>query len=66
MLESYIIGIGVFVVLAIAWVIVQRLWQKTFYKYASDEDALAARGSCSNCSCMGFCEETGKSIEKEI
>lgn len=53
MMDTYIIGIGGVVGLAIVWVLVQKLWRRTFADYIADEDVLAERRSCSNCGCAG-------------
>lgn len=56
-MERYLIGIIGFVGLAVIWLVVQRLWKSSFENYIEDDDVLAARGSCSNCNCMGgVCE----------
>lgn len=53
----YVIAIGGIVALMMAWVWVQSVWRKTFSKNISDEDVLAERRSCGNCSCTKVCKK---------
>ncbi len=56
MLKLLLTGIGGMVGLMLVWVLVQRLWGKTFAGYFSDEDVLAERRDCRSCGCTTACE----------
>jgi hypothetical protein len=57
-MERYLLGIGLFVGLALFWVAIQAIWRKTFADNIYEDDVLAARGNCTNCGCMGgVCED---------
>ena len=42
--------------LLLGWLAVQGAWRKTFIPDSHDDDVLAARGSCGQCSCVGACQ----------
>jgi hypothetical protein len=50
---TYLIGIGSIVGLMIAWAAVQHYWKASFTEEMTQDDALAERSSCGNCSCAG-------------
>jgi len=59
-MKHYIVGIGLFVALALLWVLVQSAWRKAFADtFNEDHDVLSGRGNCTNCSCRGgdVCED---------
>ena len=58
MIKSLIIGIGLTVVLVLAWVVVQFWWKSTFREEYLEEDALAGRRSCGNCGCVTACRRS--------
>ncbi len=55
MIGAYIIGIIGTISLMVIWIGIQSLWRKTFAKHVSDEDAMAERTKCGNCSCTTIC-----------
>jgi hypothetical protein len=57
MLHQYIIGVGVFVFLSMAWVGVQRAWKKSFPDIGLDPDALAGRSGCQGCAKASSCHD---------
>lgn len=60
---TYIIGIGGFIGLAILWIVIQKLWGKSFpEQITGDEDVLAIRGTCSSCGCNGVCKDNRKQV----
>jgi len=52
---SYVIGFVGVVGLMLVWYYVQALWKKTFPDHVVDDDAMAERTKCSNCSCTTAC-----------
>ena len=58
MLQTYLTGIVLLVLISVAWLAVQRLWQRHFPGQA-EADALQGRSGCHNCSCgAGECRES--------
>jgi hypothetical protein len=57
MIKSLIIGIGVTVILVLAWVLVQIWWKNAFKDEYLEDDVLVGRKSCSNCGCTTVCKE---------
>jgi hypothetical protein len=55
-LETYVIGLGAVVVLAVAWVGVQSAWRRVFPGVSSDPDVLAGRLGCHGCDGTDVCE----------
>ena len=49
MIYHYLIGVGVFALLAAAWVGVQRAWRRSFPDMGGDPDVLAGRPGCGGC-----------------
>ena len=49
MLYHYMIGIGAVILVATAWLGVQRAWKRAFPEAAADPDALAGRSGCGGC-----------------
>ncbi len=62
MIQSLSIAIGGIISLMLAWIFIQFLWKKTFAAYVSDEDALADRSTCANCTCATVCENKARSL----
>ena len=50
MIQTYLTGIAAIVLVSLAWLTVQRLWQRQFPDHA-DVDAMANRSGCHGCSC---------------
>jgi len=50
MIQNYMTGIVLLIVISCLWLLVQRLWQRSFPEY-TDADALANRSGCSGCNC---------------
>jgi len=57
MLHHYIIGVGAFALLSVAWVGVQRAWKRSFSEVGDDPDALAGRSGCYGCSQAEDCTQ---------
>jgi hypothetical protein len=52
MLQHFLLGVGSVVVLSCLWLLVQRLWQRSFpEQHNAQQDALADRGGCYGCNC---------------
>jgi hypothetical protein len=64
MIQSLLVAIGGIVGLMLVWVLIQLLWKKTFKAYLSDEDVLADRSSCANCTCTTICENKRTALLK--
>lgn len=62
MIQSLSIAIAGIISLMLVWMLVQFLWKKTFAAYVSDEDALADRSTCANCTCATVCENKAKAL----
>ncbi len=56
MIGDYIIGIIGIITLMVAWIVIQSYWRKTFAEHVTDEDAMAERTKCGNCSCTTICK----------
>jgi hypothetical protein len=65
MLQSYLIGIGGFILLAVLWTVVQSLWRNTFSDEITEEDVLAGRTSCGSCGCTTACTNKKATISTE-
>lgn len=52
---SLITSVLVIVTLMFVWIIVQRYWKQTFPEDVVNDDALAGRDSCGNCTCSSTC-----------
>ena len=63
MIKSLSIAIAGIVGMMLVWMLVQYLWKKTFAAYVSDEDALADRSTCANCTCATVCENKAASLK---
>ncbi len=69
MLSTYFTAVAGMVVIACAWLAVQRLWQRHFPENGgSDRDALAGRSGCHNCDCgPAGCERgTGQTTDQPL
>lgn len=49
----------------ISWMGVQYAWRRMFPELMSEEDVLAIRGGCGNCSCTGICKNEKNQNFKE-
>ena len=56
MLQHYIVGVGAFVLMSVAWLGVQRAWMRSFPEVGDDPDALAGRPGCFGCVRSVNCE----------
>ncbi len=54
-MTTHWIGVGVLLLVLVAWVAVQRAWRRSFPELVSDPDVLAARMSCHGCGCTLVC-----------
>ncbi|WP_258099779.1 hypothetical protein [Marinoscillum pacificum] len=54
-MSSLITSVVVIVSLMLVWSIVQRFWKQAFPEDVVNDDALAGRDSCGNCTCSGTC-----------
>jgi hypothetical protein len=50
MIQTYLTGVAAIVLVSLAWLVVQRLWQRQFPDHA-DVDAMAHRSGCHGCNC---------------
>jgi hypothetical protein len=66
MLASYLTGLIVIVLVAVAWVGVQLAWRKTFPDACSDPDVLAGRMGCHGCDSAKDCGRQSESAEEEF
>jgi hypothetical protein len=57
--QHYIIGVGAFLLLSVAWLGVQRAWRKSFADVTDEPDALAGRARCHGCSGSADCQRKG-------
>ena len=55
---SYVVGLTGIVLIATAWVGVQRWWKTEFPGLGDDPDALAGRLGCHGCAAPGSCTKT--------
>ncbi|WP_421878042.1 hypothetical protein [Marinoscillum sp.] len=62
-MSSLITSILVIVSLMLLWVIVMHYWKQVFPEEVINNDALAGRDSCGNCSCSGTCSIHKKQLE---
>jgi hypothetical protein len=66
----YIVGVGAFMLLSAAWVVVQRAWKSSFADFGSDSDALAGRPGCGGCidaeGCSGRERSEGCEAQEEM
>lgn len=51
----YVVGVGAFVFLSVAWLGVQRAWRRSFSAVVEDPDALAGRPGCFGCARAATC-----------
>ena len=68
MIYHYIIGVGAFVLLSIAWIGVQRAWRRSFPEVGGDPDVLVGRSGCHGCADSRDCHrkpESGACEAKE-
>ncbi len=61
MLHHYLIGVGAVLLLAAAWIAVQRAWKKSFPDVGDDPDALAGRSRCHSCDHSEDCHQKPES-----
>lgn len=67
MIEKYLIGMAGIISLMVTWSAIQGLWRKTFSdQVQEDQDVLAGRSDCGNCSCATPCsaKEVNRKIKK--
>ena len=57
----YLIGVGAFVLLSIAWIGVQRAWRRSFPEVGGDADVLAVRPGCRGCADPDECDRRPES-----
>ena len=65
MLHHYLIGVGAFVFLSAAWIVVQRAWKKSFPDVGADPDVLAGRPGCQGCGHVEECQPQPESRARE-
>jgi hypothetical protein len=61
MLHHYLIGVGAFVMLSVAWIGVQRAWRKSFPEVGNEPDVLAGRLGCHGCGRAEHCPQRPES-----
>lgn len=54
-MSSLITSVIVIASLMIIWSLIQRFWKQAFPEDVVNDDALAGRDSCGNCTCSGSC-----------
>lgn len=57
MIQQYVIGVGILLLLSVAWLSVQRAWKRSFSDLARDPDALAGRSRCHGCDGLKTCPQ---------
>jgi hypothetical protein len=65
MIKSLLVSVTGILILMIIWVVVQKLWGKTFADYYTDEDVLAERRDCGNCGCTTACENKRQQVSSK-
>lgn len=66
MFKTYLLTVLAIPILMMLWLAVQTGWRKLFREFLEDEDVLAGRKGCSDCSCLGACQSKTKHKNSSI